>query len=183
MSLTVDTQISPLLSDSQVSIIFICFVAFVFLVSLIKKIYYRVRWHRRYYIIPRIRIRGITNVAMIISMSIAIILLLTFISSGLFGIFFRLLLFIYFLSSSDKKYEILETNDKRKLMTIKINKSDYREFFDFLSKYFIREFEEKPFTLQDYFMSFYKEERSFDGLSGVKGNSKEGLNKEKNNGK
>ena len=89
MSLTVDTQISPLLSDSQVSIIFICFVAFVFLVSLIKKIYYRVRWHRRYYIIPRIRIRGITNVAMIISMSIAIILLLTFISSGLFGIFFR----------------------------------------------------------------------------------------------
>ena len=84
-----DSYMSPLLSDSEVSIIFICFVAFIFLVSLIKKIYYRVRWHRRYYIIPRIRIRGITNVAMIISMSIAIILLLTFISSGLFGIFFR----------------------------------------------------------------------------------------------
>ena len=72
----------------------------------------------------------------------------------------------------NKKYEVLETNDKRKLMAIKINKSDYREFFDFLSKYFIREFEEKPFTLQDYFMSFYKEEKEFAGLSGVEGNSK-----------
>ena len=33
-------------------------------------------------------------------------------------------------------------------------------------------FEEKPFTLQDYFMSFYKEEKTFDGLEGVKGNKK-----------
>ena len=70
------------------------------------------------------------------------------------------------------KYEILGTNDKRKLMTIKINKKDYREFFDFLGKYYIREFEEKPFTLQDYFMSFYKEEKEFAGLSGVEGNTK-----------
>ena len=70
------------------------------------------------------------------------------------------------------KYEVLDTNDKRKLMTIKINKKDYREFFDFLSKYYIREFEEKPFTLQDYFMSFYKEEKEFAGLSGVEGNTK-----------
>ena len=38
-------------------------------------------------------------------------------------------------------------------------------------------FEEKPFTLQDYFMSFYKEERDFGGLDGVKGNTKEGLKK------
>ena len=70
------------------------------------------------------------------------------------------------------KYEVLDTNEKRLLMTIKINKKEYREFFDFLSKYFIREFEEKPFTLQDYFMSFYKEDKEFAGLSGVEGNTK-----------
>jgi hypothetical protein len=36
----------------------------------------------------------------------------------------------------------------------------------------VAEFEEKPFTLQDYFMSFYKEEKKFAGLSGVEGNAK-----------
>ena len=89
MLLLTDTSAQPLFTGTQVSIIFICFVALVFLVSLVKKIYYRVRWHRRYYIVPRIRIKGITNVAMTISMSIAIILLLTFITSGLLGVIFR----------------------------------------------------------------------------------------------
>ena len=51
----------------------------------------------------------------------------------------------------------------------------YNEFFDTLEGIKITKFQEKPFTLQDYFMSFYKEERDFGGLSGVKGNSKEGL--------
>lgn len=84
-----DTSAQPLFTGTQVSIIFVCFVGLVSLISLIKKMYYRVRWHRRYYIIPRIRIKGITNVAMTISMSIAIILLLTFITSGLLGVVFR----------------------------------------------------------------------------------------------
>lgn len=72
----------------------------------------------------------------------------------------------------NKKYEIIDVNENRKLATVKINKKDYKNFFDTLSKYLIREFEEKPFTLQDYFMSFYKEEKEFGGLSGVEGNSK-----------
>ena len=84
-----DASAQPIFTGTQVTVIFICFVGLVFLISLIKKIYYRVRWHRRYYIIPRIRIKGITNVAMTISMSIAIILLLTFITSGLLGVIFR----------------------------------------------------------------------------------------------
>ncbi len=72
----------------------------------------------------------------------------------------------------NKKYEVLDVNEKRRLVTIKISKKDYQDFFDTLSKYMIREFEEKPFTLQDYFMSFYKEEKEFGGLSGVEGNKK-----------
>ncbi|MBQ2349544.1 MAG: ECF transporter S component [Mycoplasma sp.] len=84
-----DVSAQPLLTETQVSIFFVCFIGLVFLVSLAKKIYYRVRWHRRYYIVPRIRIKGITNVAMTISMSISIILLLTFVTSGLLGVVFR----------------------------------------------------------------------------------------------
>lgn len=79
----------PLLTGPQVALTFVGFVAFVFLILLIKKIYYRYRWHRRFYIIPRIRIKGITNVAMTISLSISIILLLTVITSGILGVVFR----------------------------------------------------------------------------------------------
>ena len=73
---------------------------------------------------------------------------------------------------NEKEYEVSDVNEKRKMLTVKISKKDYQKFFDTLSKYQIREFEEKPFTLQDYFMSFYKEEKEFGGLSGVEGNTK-----------
>ena len=79
----------PLMTGPQVALTFVCFVALVFLILLIKKIYYRYRWHRRFYIVPRIRIKGITNVAMTISLSISIILLLTVITSGFLGVIFR----------------------------------------------------------------------------------------------
>ena len=58
----------------------------------------------------------------------------------------------------------------------------YNEFFASLEGVKVKKLVEKPFTLQDYFMSFYKEERDFGGLEGVKGNSKEGLTGN-NNGK
>ena len=70
------------------------------------------------------------------------------------------------------KFEIVETNDINLTATVEFNKKDYKEFFDSLFGIKIKEFEEKPFTLQDYFMSFYKEEKEFGGLSGVKGNKK-----------
>ena len=57
-------------------------------------------------------------------------------------------------------------------IAVEFNKKDYKEFFESLSGIKIKEFEEKPFTLQDYFMSFYKEEKEFGGLSGLKGNTK-----------
>ena len=55
---------------------------------------------------------------------------------------------------------------------VDVNKNDYHEFFKFINKFDVKEFGEIPFTLQDYFMSFYKEEKTFDGLAGVKGNKK-----------
>lgn len=73
---------------------------------------------------------------------------------------------------NNKKWEVVEINKKRRLATVKVNRKEYRQFFDDLSTYRIVEFAEKPFTLQDYFMSFYKEDKTFGGLSGVEGNKK-----------
>ena len=70
------------------------------------------------------------------------------------------------------KFKLVEQNDKNLTATIEFEKAKYREFFDSLMGIKIKEFEEKPFTLQDYFMSFYKEEKEFGGLEGVKGNTK-----------
>ena len=55
----------------------------------------------------------------------------------------------------------------RLILTLRIKKADYQRFFDAMTHYHVVEFEEKPFTLEDYFMSFYKEEKSFGGLGGI----------------
>jgi len=68
--------------------------------------------------------------------------------------------------------ELVEQHPHRKILTYKIHKKDYKEFFESLEDVKVAEFDEKPFTLQDYFMSFYKEEKDFSGLEGVKGNKK-----------
>ena len=73
------------------------------------------------------------------------------------------------------KFEVLYKNEDILLAMIKFPVDKQNEFFHTLNGVKITKLEEKPFTLQDYFMSFYKEERDFGGLSGVKGNSKEGI--------
>ena len=99
---------------------------------------------------------------------------------------------IYFASLEDmqtylkerNKFEVVFSNDKTYLALIKFPQEKHNEFFRSLQGIKVLQFEEKPFTLQDYFMSFYKEERKFGGLEGVEGNSKEGLKTEvKDNGK
>ena len=78
------------------------------------------------------------------------------------------------------KFEITYSNDELKLALVTFPNDKYNEFFNSLEGVVVTKLQEKPFTLQDYFMSFYKEERDFGGLSGVKGNSKEGLAGDKN---
>lgn len=76
------------------------------------------------------------------------------------------------------KFECVYSNEDILLAVVTFPHDKHNEFFQTLAGVKIKSFEEKPFTLQDYFMSFYKEERDFGGLSGVKGNTKEGLKKE-----
>lgn len=75
-------------------------------------------------------------------------------------------------SFHDESFEVEAINERRKLVTVKIKRSLFKQFFNVLSTFKVRELEEKPFTLQDYFLSFYKEEKAFAGLSGVEGNKK-----------
>lgn len=78
------------------------------------------------------------------------------------------------------KFETLYKNEDILLVVTRFPNNKYNEFFETLDGLKVIKFEEKPFTLQDYFMSFYKEEREFGGLSGVKGNTKEGMEVNKN---
>lgn len=55
-----------------------------------KKIYYYVRYKKRFYIFPKINSSGIANTSMVISISVSIIFILTSLTAGLMGIFFRI---------------------------------------------------------------------------------------------
>ncbi len=85
----------------------------------------------------------------------------------------------YDLYLSKNKFEVLEKKEDTFYVLVSFPKDKYDEFFSSLDDTVLVKFQEKPFTLQDYFMSFYKEQREFGGLSGVAGNTKEGLKNEK----
>ena len=72
----------------------------------------------------------------------------------------------------DPSFAVQSVNERRKIVTLEVKRDMFKQFFDVLSTFKIREFEEKPFTLQDYFMSFYAEDRTFGGLAGVEENPK-----------
>ncbi len=79
--------------------------------------------------------------------------------------------------NENNKFELVYKNYDSLVAAVKFSPDKHNEFFNSLKGIKISHFEEKPFTLQDYFMSFYKEERDFGGLEGVKGNTKEGIKK------
>ena len=92
---------------------------------------------------------------------------------------------LYFMDREDldkfvnekNQFEIIGQYNDVLQVVVRFPANKHNEFFQSLEGLKISHFEEKPFTLQDYFMSFYKEERDFGGLEGVKGNTKEGIKK------
>jgi hypothetical protein len=78
-----------LLTSLDIFLIFLAFIVAVLFVTILKKIYYRFRLKKRYYIFPRIGVKGIANIAMVVSIAIAAILLLTLITAGFMGVLFR----------------------------------------------------------------------------------------------
>ena len=71
-----------------------------------------------------------------------------------------------------RPFEIVDQNEHRLTITVKFKQDKYKQFIDSLMGIKLSSFAEKPYALQDYFMSFYKEEKVFGGLSGVVGNEK-----------
>lgn len=69
--------------------IFLAFLISLIIVSIVKKIYYFAKYKKRFYILPRVSIKGIANISMIIAISIAIIILLTIATADLFNVVFR----------------------------------------------------------------------------------------------
>ena len=70
-------------------------------------------------------------------------------------------------------FKVLDSNEVEKKVTVEfLRKEQFHDFFESLMGYKVKQFEEKKYTLQDYFISFYKEEKEFGGLEGVVGNKK-----------
>ena len=69
-------------------------------------------------------------------------------------------------------FDIVNQNEILLTASIKITISQYQQFIDSLIGVKLNSFSEQPYTLQDYFMSFYKEDKVFGGLGGVVGNKK-----------
>lgn len=66
--------------------------------------------------------------------------------------------------------EIIEKNENT--LTCSINKNALRDFIQIIAKHHIVKFEEIKYTLEDYFMNFYKEDKKFGGLKGIEGQEK-----------
>lgn len=89
LSILSSTSNNALLSGLDVALIFLAFFLVVFVVILSKKIYFRIRYKKRYFIFPKMGVKGIANVAMVISISIVTILLLTIVTAGIMAVIFR----------------------------------------------------------------------------------------------
>lgn len=73
----------------QSILIFLAFLIVFIIFTVIKKIYYSIRFQKRFYIIPKTSVKGISNIAMVISISVAVIILLTVLSANTASVIFR----------------------------------------------------------------------------------------------
>lgn len=81
----------------------------------------------------------------------------------------------YFEFINRLKDHIEESDEKGLTSSIRIDRKEVNAIIRLINDLDIKEISQKTLTLEDYFLSFYKEDLNFDGLSGVKGNSKDGL--------
>ena len=70
-------------------LIFLAFFIAIVFVTLLKKIYYFAFKKKRYYIFPKPSVEGIANIAMVVALSVAVLLILTFVTSNAFSVMFR----------------------------------------------------------------------------------------------
>ncbi len=86
---TKNTVQQPLLTAQQAVLFFVYMVAFVIVLSLIKKLYYRYQLKKRYFVIPKLGIKGLSYLSMVIAVSVSIVIILAVVSSGAANALFR----------------------------------------------------------------------------------------------
>jgi hypothetical protein len=89
MNVIKTSQADSLISANMMVLIFFGIIVFTIAILLLKKIYFYVKYRKTYYIFPKIDTKGIANIAMVIAISVAVILLLTVLTAGLLGVMFR----------------------------------------------------------------------------------------------
>lgn len=81
-------------SNGQINVVGIVLIFCAFFISIViasicKKIYYRFWLKKKYFVIPRPSIKGIASISMTIALSVAVLILMTIITSNLFSVLFR----------------------------------------------------------------------------------------------
>lgn len=73
----------------QTILIFLSFVITFVIFTVIKKIYYSIKFQKRFFVVPKVSVKGISNIAMVIAISVAVIILLTVLSANTASVIFR----------------------------------------------------------------------------------------------
>ncbi len=63
-----------------------------------------------------------------------------------------------------ESYQFVSINEGKLRMRVQLQNKEIQGFLNNLSTYRIADFVEFPFTLEDYFMKFYKEDKVFEGV-------------------
>lgn len=82
-------NIDNILTPKQIVFITLSFIALIILCGLLKKLFYFIFFRRKIYLFPRISTKGISSIAMVIAISISCIIILIFLTGGIFGVLFR----------------------------------------------------------------------------------------------
>lgn len=83
-----NSELKSTLSIKQIILIFLCLFFFAIFIDVIKKMWKSFRFKKKYHVSSQLSIKVITKIAMTISLSVAIILILSFLTSGIFNVFF-----------------------------------------------------------------------------------------------
>jgi len=77
------------MSPLTVILIFLIFIALLFFIMIIKKLIYRYKYKKRYFIIPHVSSKGVTNIGMMIALTVTIIMFLMIVTANVFSVIFR----------------------------------------------------------------------------------------------
>jgi riboflavin transporter len=77
------------ISSLQAILFFFAMVGIIIVFSFMKKLYYRYRYNKRYFVLPRISVRGISYVGMVIAVSVSAIIIIAAVTSGISNTIFR----------------------------------------------------------------------------------------------